>query len=39
MFLHEARVDLCMIVGSVIVLMNSGLHFVRSRQWWQSRNG
>jgi putative oxidoreductase len=38
MFLHEARVDLCMIFGSVAVLINSGLRFVRRRQWWQSRD-
>jgi len=35
-FLHEARVDLCMIFGSVAVLIDSGLRFLRRRQWWQS---
>ncbi|MGD0735941.1 MAG: DoxX family protein [Terracidiphilus sp.] len=35
-FLHEARIELCMIFGSVAVLIDSGLHFMRRRQWWQS---
>jgi putative oxidoreductase len=35
-FLHEARVELCMIFGSLAVLFDSGLQFMRRRQWWQS---
>jgi uncharacterized membrane protein YphA (DoxX/SURF4 family) len=38
-FLHEARVELCMIFGSIAVLIDSGLRFMRRREWWQSRNG
>lgn len=35
-FLHEARIELCMIVGSLVVLLGSGLSFLRRKQWWQS---
>jgi uncharacterized membrane protein YphA (DoxX/SURF4 family) len=37
-FLHEARIELCMIFGSIAVLLDSGLRFMRRKQWWQSRN-
>jgi len=35
-FLHEARVDLCMIFGSLAVLIDSGLRVGRRRHWYQS---
>jgi uncharacterized membrane protein YphA (DoxX/SURF4 family) len=35
-FLHEARVDLCMIFGTVAVLIDSGLRVGRKRHWYQS---
>jgi uncharacterized membrane protein YphA (DoxX/SURF4 family) len=36
-FLHEARTDLCMIFGLLAVLIDSGLHLVRRRPWYQSK--
>ena len=36
-FLHEARVDLCMIFGCVAVLIDSGLKMGRRRPWYQSK--
>ena len=36
-FLHEARVDLCMIFGTVATLIDSGLHIGRRRPWYQSK--
>jgi len=36
-FLHEARIELCMLFGSVAVLIESGLKFGRRRQWYQSK--
>ena len=36
-FLHEARVDLCMFVGSLAVLIDSGQQIGRKRHWYQSR--
>ena len=36
-FLHEARTDLCMIFGSLAVLIDSGLRMGRRRPWYQSR--
>jgi uncharacterized membrane protein YphA (DoxX/SURF4 family) len=36
-FFHEARVDLCMLFGSVAVLIDSGLQVGRKRHWYQSR--
>jgi uncharacterized membrane protein YphA (DoxX/SURF4 family) len=36
-FLHEARVDLCMLFGSVAILIDSGLQIGRKRRWYQSR--
>ena len=36
-FLHEARIDLCMIFGSLAVLINSGLRIGRRRPWYQSK--
>jgi uncharacterized membrane protein YphA (DoxX/SURF4 family) len=35
-FLHEARTDLCMLFGTVAVLIDSGLHIGRRRHWYQS---
>jgi hypothetical protein len=37
-FLHEARVELWMIAGSIAVILGSGLRFMRRKQWWQSPN-
>jgi len=34
-FLHQARTDFCMIFGLVVVLIDSGLHIVRRKQWYQ----
>lgn len=34
-FLHEARTDLCMLVGCVAVLLDSGLRLGRQKQWYQ----
>lgn len=36
-FFHEARVDLCMLFGSVAVLIDSGLQFTSRRHWYQAR--
>jgi len=36
-FLHEARGELCMIFGSMAVLIDSGLQIGRRRHWYQSR--
>jgi uncharacterized membrane protein YphA (DoxX/SURF4 family) len=35
-FLHEARVDLCMMFGTVAVLIDSGLRVGRRKPWYQS---
>ena len=35
-FLHEARTDLCMVAGTLAVLIDSGLRVGRRRQWYQS---
>ncbi len=34
-FLHQARIDFCMIFGLIIVLIDSGLHIIRRKQWYQ----
>jgi uncharacterized membrane protein YphA (DoxX/SURF4 family) len=34
-FLHQARTDLCMVFGLVAILIDSGLHIVRRKQWYQ----
>lgn len=34
---HEARVDLCMLFGSLAVLIDSGVRVGRKRHWYQSR--
>ena len=36
-FLHEARTELCMIFGTLAVLVDAGLQFGRRRQWYQGR--
>ena len=36
-FLHEARTDLAMLFSLVAILMDSGMHVVRPRAWWQRR--
>ncbi len=36
-FLHEARVDLCMIFGLVAVAIDRGLRVGRRRPWYQSK--
>jgi hypothetical protein len=36
-FLHEARVDLCMVFGTLAVVLDSGLKAGRRRQWYQSK--
>lgn len=36
-FLHEARVDLCMIFGLLAVAIDRGLHTGRRRPWYQSK--
>jgi uncharacterized membrane protein YphA (DoxX/SURF4 family) len=36
-YLHEARIDLCMIFGSLAVLIDSGLQLRRKRHWYQPR--
>jgi len=36
-FLHEARVDLCMIFGSLAVAIDRGLRAGRRRPWYQSK--
>lgn len=35
-FLHEARVDLCMVFGLVAVAIDSGVKVGRRRRWYQS---
>jgi len=34
-FLHEARTELCMLFGTLAVLIDSGLQLGRRRQWYQ----
>jgi uncharacterized membrane protein YphA (DoxX/SURF4 family) len=34
-FLHEARTDLCMILGLLAVAINSGVQVGRRRRWYQ----
>lgn len=34
-FLHQARTDLCMIFGLVAILIDTGLHMVRRKKWYQ----
>jgi uncharacterized membrane protein len=34
-FLHQARTDFCMILGLAVILIDSGIHFVRRKQWYQ----
>jgi uncharacterized membrane protein YphA (DoxX/SURF4 family) len=34
-FLHEARVELCLLFGSIAVLVDSGLRVGRRRHWYQ----
>jgi len=36
-FLHEARVDLCMLLGTVSVILDAGLKVGRRRPWYQSK--
>jgi putative oxidoreductase len=36
-FLHEARTDLAMLFSLVAILLDSGVHLVRPRPWWQRR--
>jgi len=36
-FLHEARVDLCMIFGLVAVAIDRGIRVGRRRRWYQSK--
>jgi uncharacterized membrane protein YphA (DoxX/SURF4 family) len=36
-FLHEARVDLCMLLGTLAVLIDAGLKVGRRRPWYQSK--
>jgi uncharacterized membrane protein YphA (DoxX/SURF4 family) len=36
-FLHEARVDLCMLLGTVAVVIDAGLKVGRRRPWYQSK--
>ena len=36
-FLHEARTDLAMLFSLVAILLDSGMHVVRPREWWQRR--
>ena len=35
-FLHEARTDLCLIFGTLAVLIDSGLQIVHKKRWYQS---
>lgn len=35
-FLHEARTDLCMLFGTVAVLIDSGLKLGHKRRWYQT---
>lgn len=34
-FLHEARTDLCMLFGTVAILIDSGLRLGRKKRWFQ----
>ncbi|MDR3774045.1 MAG: DoxX family protein [Terracidiphilus sp.] len=36
-FLHEARVDLCMIFGLVAIAIDGGIRVGRRRPWYQSK--
>jgi hypothetical protein len=36
-FLYEARVDLCMLLGTLAVLFDAGLKVGRRRPWYQSK--
>jgi uncharacterized membrane protein YphA (DoxX/SURF4 family) len=36
-FLHEARVDLCMMLGTLAVLIDAGLKIGHRRPWYQSK--
>jgi hypothetical protein len=36
-FLHEARVDLCMLLGTLAVVIDAGLKVGRRRPWYQSK--
>ncbi len=36
-FFHEARTDFCMLIGTVIVLLDSGLQ-IGDRRWYQSKD-
>jgi len=36
-FLHEARVELCMLASLLAVLIETGLHLGRRRPWYQSK--
>ena len=35
-FIHEARTDLCMLFGTVAVLIDSGLRLGHRRRWYES---
>jgi len=35
-FMHEARTDLCMLFGTVAVLIDSGLRLGHRRRWYES---
>jgi hypothetical protein len=35
-FLHQARIDFCMVFGLLAVLIESGLRVGRRRRWYQS---
>ncbi|MDR3739515.1 MAG: DoxX family protein [Terracidiphilus sp.] len=34
-FMHEARTDLCMLLGAAAILIDSGLQLGRRKQWYQ----
>jgi uncharacterized membrane protein YphA (DoxX/SURF4 family) len=34
-FMHEARTDLCMLLGTVAILIDSGIKLGRRKQWYQ----
>lgn len=36
-FLHEARVDLCMLFGLVAIVIDRGIRLGRRRPWYQSK--
>jgi putative oxidoreductase len=36
-FLHEARTDLCMLLGTVAILIDSGVRAGRRQKWYQPR--